>query len=130
VAVVGLGQAGVVALCAAALFDDRVAAAAAVDAPATLVTELAYAAGTRMGLLAPGLFRAGDVPQLAALCAPRPLLVSAGTDARGRRLTREQLAAAYAFTAGVYRLAAPAGRFRIHEETVPAEIARWLTAPA
>ncbi|HEX5270699.1 MAG TPA: acetylxylan esterase, partial [Gemmataceae bacterium] len=69
-AVVGIGQAGLVAVCAAALLDDRVSAAAVVDAPASYVTEQAYLDGTHMGLLAPGLLRVGDVPQLAALAAP------------------------------------------------------------
>jgi pimeloyl-ACP methyl ester carboxylesterase len=128
-AVVGIGQAGLVALVAAGLFDDRVAAAAAVEAPATLVTELAYGEGTRMGLLAPGLFRAGDVPQLAALCAPRRVVLAGGTSPQGRRLTGEQLKRAYAFTAGVYALTRAGGRLTVAEELTPADLAVRLAVP-
>jgi dienelactone hydrolase len=101
--VVGLGQAALVALCAAAA-DERVAAVAAVDGLTTLVTEQAYADGTRMGLLAPGLLRAGDVPHLAALAAPRRLAVSGGVTAEGRKQTEAQLREAFAFTRKVYGL--------------------------
>ncbi len=44
--VAGIGQAGLVAACAAALLDDRVSAAAMVDAPASYVTDQAYPEGT------------------------------------------------------------------------------------
>src|SRR5262249_32953528 len=125
-AVVGLGQAGVVALCAAGLFDDRVAGAAAVDAPATLVTELPYAPGTRMGLLAPGFLRAGDVPQVAALCAPRRLVIAGGANAQDRRLTADQLRTAYAFTSGVYRLQGAGSRLSIAADYRPEDLADHL----
>src|SRR5262245_7619991 len=65
-AVVGIGQAGIVALAAAALFPDRISAVATYSLPATLLTPRPYPDGTRMGLLAPGLFKVGDVPHLAA----------------------------------------------------------------
>jgi dienelactone hydrolase len=103
-AVVGLEQAGVVALCAAGLFDDRVTAAAAVDSPATLVTEHAYPAGWRMGLLAPGLLRLGDKPHLAALVAPRRLVLAGGVTAAGKKLIAAQHQTAYAFTRHIYGL--------------------------
>src|SRR5262249_42937070 len=78
-AVVGLGQAGIVALTAAALFPDRVTAVATINLPVTLLTTKAYPDGTRMGLLAPGLFKVGDVPHLAAMSAPRRLIVANAT---------------------------------------------------
>src|SRR5439155_22577993 len=90
-AVAGLGQAGVVALVAAGLLDDRVASAAALDAPATFVTETAYGKTTRMGVLAPGLLRVGDVPQLAALVAPRKLVISGGATPTGGHLREKAL---------------------------------------
>ncbi len=103
-AVVGIGQAGLVAVCAAGLLDDRVSAAATVDAPASYVTEQAYPVGTHMGLLAPGLLRVGDVPQLAALAAPRRLIVAGGVSSQGKALTEKALKEAYGFTASVYQL--------------------------
>jgi dienelactone hydrolase len=111
-ALLGLGQAGLVALCAAAL-DDRVAAAAVVDAPLTLVGETGYPSGTRMGLLAPGLLKVGDVPQLAALAAPRPLLVAG---------TRE-----LPFTQATYRLLGAGDRLRL--AATSEGLAGWLARP-
>jgi pimeloyl-ACP methyl ester carboxylesterase len=126
--VVGLGQAGVVALCAAALFEDRIASAAAVDAPATYVTEQAYAAGTRMGLLAPGILRVGDVPHLAALSAPRRLIVAGGVDPQGQKLTAKRLQEAYAFTSAVYRLHKKENLLAVTEEGQAADLALRLSS--
>src|SRR5216110_1825904 len=75
IAVVGLGPAGIVALCAAGLLDGKITAAAAIGAPATYITDQAYGSSMRMGLLAPGILHLGDVPQLAALAAPRRLAI-------------------------------------------------------
>jgi dienelactone hydrolase len=103
-AVVGLGQAGLVALCAAALFEDRVTSAAVLDAPVSYVTDEAYAPGTHMGLLAPGLLRAGDVAHLAALVAPRRLMIAGGVSPQGDRRTAAQIGETFGFTRGVYKL--------------------------
>jgi dienelactone hydrolase len=118
-AVVGIGQAGLVALCAAALFDDRVSAAATVDAPTTLVTEQAYPAGTHMGLLAPGLFRVGDVPQLAALAAPRRLIIAGGEE--------KSLKDAYRFTASVYKLYKAEAKLMVAATMKPEELVSGLS---
>ena len=77
VAVVGIGPAGVVALCAAAL-DERITRVATVGTLASYVIESPYE-GQRLGIMAPGILRdAGDIPHLAALIAPRSLIM-AGT---------------------------------------------------
>ena len=102
IAVVGLGQAGVVALLAGGMVADRFATAAAVDAPTTYLTTTAYPDGTRMGLLAPGLLKAGDIPHLAALNAPRKVVVAGGT-AAGKALEAKGVVEAFAFTRRVYR---------------------------
>lgn len=104
VALIGLGQAGVVAVTAAALAGERLASVAAVDSLASYVTAEPFAAGTRMGLLVPGLLTAGDVPHLAALRAPGKLLIVGGFTAAGKRLDARGLADAYAFTRKVYTL--------------------------
>jgi dienelactone hydrolase len=104
---VGLGPAGVVALCAAAAVRpaaDRPAAVAVVDMPASLVTTTAYPTDTPMGLLAPGLFEAGDVPHLAALVAPRTLIVAGGLSPQVKELEQKALEEAFAFTRTVYGL--------------------------
>jgi dienelactone hydrolase len=101
-AVVGLGQAGGVALTAAALLGERIASVAAVDSLVSYVTRTAYADGTRMGLLAPGILRVGDLPHLAALFAPRKLTLAGGVSPEGKKLDDKELTAAFAFTRKVY----------------------------
>jgi dienelactone hydrolase len=101
-AVIGIGQAGLVALAAAALFPERVTSVGAVDSPLSLVTERAYPEGTHMGVLVPGLLTAGDVPHLAALSAPRRLVVVGGTGPTGELATGRVIQDAFAFTRKVY----------------------------
>jgi dienelactone hydrolase len=125
-AVVGVGQAGMVAVCAAALLDDRIAAAALLDAPTTFVTEEAYGAGTRMGLLLPGILRVGDVAHLAAACAPRRLLVSGGITPQGAKVKEKELQEIYAFTAGVYKLLKKADRLTVAETVAANDLAATL----
>jgi dienelactone hydrolase len=125
-AVVGLGHAGLVALCAAALLDDRVGSAAAVGAPGSLVTASAYPKGTRMGLLAPGLLRVGDVPHLAALAMPRKLLLAAETDSVGKPLAGKALEEAFAFPRKVYKLGKVEERLTVRADATAGELARLL----
>lgn len=113
---VGIGQAGVVALVAGALLGDRLNAVVAVDAPTSFLAPAAYPAGTRMGLLAPGILRAGDVPQLAALCAPRRLGIMGGIDGAGKKLDVKGLREAFAFTRKIYGLMKAEDRLLIQGE--------------
>jgi dienelactone hydrolase len=115
-AVLGLGQAGVVALCAGGLLDDRVSATAAVGMPVTFVTTEAYGAGTRMGLLAPGILRVADVPHLAALAAPRKVLIAEGVTPQGKRLTEKQLLEAFHFTRSIFKTHKAEARLRLSVE--------------
>ncbi|MCC6418398.1 MAG: acetylxylan esterase [Gemmataceae bacterium] len=117
-AVVGVGQAGIVALCASALLDDRVTAAAALGTPVSYITDREYAPGTRMGLLAPGILRVADVPHLAALSAPRRLVIAEGVSPQGKRLAANALQEAFAFTRSIYRL------HRLEKRLTLAETAR------
>jgi pimeloyl-ACP methyl ester carboxylesterase len=125
--VIGVGQAGVVALCAAAT-DDRVHAIAAIDAPATLVTEEAYAPGMRMGLLAPNLFTIGDVPHLAALAAPRRLVLSGGVTPQGANLTEKDIKEAYRFASEAYHLYKATDKLTLLEGGKPEDVAALLIA--
>jgi dienelactone hydrolase len=113
--VTGFGAAGVIAVCAAGMLDDRVAGGAIVDTPVSYLTEGPYPAGFPMGLLAPGILRAGDIPQLAALLAPRRLVIASGVSSTGGRLGREPLREAYAYTAAIYRLHGAAGELHFSE---------------
>jgi pimeloyl-ACP methyl ester carboxylesterase len=126
-AVVGVGQAGLVAVCAAALLDDRVSAAAVVDAPASYVTDRPYPDGTHMGLLAPGLLRVGDVPQLAALSAPRRLVVAGGLSSQGKPLAEKALKEAYNFTTSVYKLHKAEAKLTVAATLKPEELAAALS---
>jgi dienelactone hydrolase len=74
---VGLSLGGRMAMYLAAL-DDRLCAAVASGALNTLRERLTSYAGCGSQFL-PGLFRAGDTPELFGLLAPRPLLLELGT---------------------------------------------------
>jgi dienelactone hydrolase len=102
--VVGIGHAGLVALCAAALYEDRVTSAGAIGAWASYATSEPYPAGTPMGILVPGILRAGDIPHLAALAAPRRLLIAEGRTSQNRALNEKGLREAFAFPRNVYRV--------------------------
>jgi pimeloyl-ACP methyl ester carboxylesterase len=123
-AVVGIGQAGVVALCAGGMLHDRVASVAALDAPVSYVTDQAYPKGTRMGLLAPGILRVADVPHLAALAAPRNLQIIGGVTPQGKALDEKGLKKAFAFTSAVY--AVHKARLKVAEKARPADVAASL----
>ena len=75
-----------------------------------------------MGLLAPGILRVGDVPHLAALAAPRRLLIAGGTAADGRKRTTAQLDEAFAFTRAAYRLAKAQDQLAVRAEATAGEL--------
>jgi cephalosporin-C deacetylase-like acetyl esterase len=123
---VGIGQAGIVALCAGALLEDRVATVAAVGSPASFVTTQAYPANTRMGLLAPGMLRVGDMPQLAALCAPRRLILAGGLDSQGKPMPEQALQQGFGFTRTIYRLHRAENRLTVTSSAETRELAPML----
>ncbi|MCA9115159.1 MAG: acetylxylan esterase, partial [Planctomycetaceae bacterium] len=101
--VIGQGAAGVIALCAAAL-DLRLAGAVTVDSLTTYVSAHPYEQ-QYLGLLANGILRdAGDIPHLASLVSPRPLVVAGGTTPAGKPADGKQLAEHYAYTQQAYKL--------------------------
>jgi pimeloyl-ACP methyl ester carboxylesterase len=104
VAVIGVGQAGIIALAAGALLGNRLWSVAAIDSPISYVTDQPFAAGMRMGLLAPGILKVGDVPHLAALAAPRKLQIIGGVKPQGGKAEGKELAEAFAFTKTIYGL--------------------------
>jgi cephalosporin-C deacetylase-like acetyl esterase len=103
VAIVGQGSAGVVALCAAAL-DQRITRVAADHPLASYVSEVPYE-NQRVGVMAPGILReVGDVQHLAALCAPRRVVISDAVGSNGRRLTVEETRSAFASAVRVWQI--------------------------
>jgi dienelactone hydrolase len=126
VAVVGFGQAGVIALCAAALFDDPITSVAAVDSLTSYVTDQAYATGTYMGLIAAGILKVGDIPHIAATTAPRKLVIAGGVSPQGKKLTEKELRDAYAYTSGMYKLLGADEKLTIKGEMEAGKIAEKL----
>lgn len=125
-AVVGIGQAGIVALAAAALFPDRISAVATYGSPVTLVTPRAYPDGTRMGLLAPGLFKIGDVSHLAAMSAPRRLIVANATDLNGKAMIERAAREAMSFPLKVYAAHKAGERITVVSDARPDDVAGRL----
>ena len=114
------------ALLAANFAPERLSAVVLVDSLVSYVTDGPYASGTRMGILAPGILKVGDIPHLAALVAPRPLQVAGGADAQGKKLAAKALATAFAFTSRIYRLNKAEERLKVLGEATPAEIVERL----
>ncbi len=100
--IVGIGPAALIALLAVTE-SDRPQTVILIDSMTTFVTDHPYAAGTPMGLLAPGILKAGDVPHLAGLVARRHLVIAGGMSPLGKKLNQKELEEAFKFTAGVYK---------------------------
>ena len=125
IAVIGVGPAGVVAICAAAL-DERITDVATLGTLASYVTEVPYE-DQRLGIMAPGILRdAGDVAHLAALLAPRRLVVAGGVNGAGQPLNTGSLREQFSFTRQVYEAAGAADNFTIVPEAEPTEMLRRL----
>ena len=101
--VAGIGPAGLVAVCSAAL-DRRITHVAAAGMLASFVTDEPYQ-GQRLGIMAPGILRqAGDVGHLAALVAPRKCVIAGGVTGGGKPVHAATLRAAFAFAQSAYRI--------------------------
>ncbi len=125
VAVIGVGPAGVVAVCAAAL-DARITDVATLGTLASYVTEVPYEE-QRLGILAPGILRdAGDIAHLAALIAPRRFVVAGGVNGAGQPLNTGSLREQFSFTRKVYDVTDAADNFAIVPEAEPTEMLRRL----
>jgi hypothetical protein len=79
-----------------------------------------------MGLLAPGLLKAGDVPHLAAAIAPRRLVVAGGLDAAGKALDQKGLEKAYALTTKTYVLLKAGKALTLKAEAKAADVVAAL----
>jgi cephalosporin-C deacetylase-like acetyl esterase len=121
----GVGPAGLVAVCTAAM-EPRISHVAALDMLASFVTDVPYE-GQRLGTMVPGILRdAGDVAHLAALVAPRRLIVGGGVAGSGRPLDPAALAAAFAFPRRVYEINDAAGEFQVLPDSEAAVIVQRL----
>jgi dienelactone hydrolase len=109
---VGVGAMGLPALLAAAL-DSRVAMIIVGGSPVSFVAEGDKPwSGIPMGLLAPNILDVGDVGQLAALVAPRPLVISSAADPEGGIASPDRIQRGFAFTRAVYKLLGASDQLR------------------
>lgn len=123
--VIGEGPAGLVALCAAAT-DKRITKAAAVGALASYVTDVPYE-GQRLGIIAPGILRhVGDVAHIAALAAPKRVVIAGGVNGAGKPLTAEQLRTAYAPAIKVWELEQASMALIVEEKLDPEKLIKSL----
>lgn len=112
VSVIGVGSAGVVSLCSAAL-DERITHAGAINALSSYVTAEPYR-NQRLGLMAPGILRdVGDIAQIAALIAPRPLTITGGVRGNGQEILGDDLAREFGFSRKIFTLLNASPKLRI-----------------
>lgn len=102
-AVIGQGPAGLVATAAAAL-DPRITHVAAAGSLASYVTAVPYEKQW-LGLMVPGILReVGDIAHLAALIAPRRLVIATPTAGNRRPLKAEEVGHTFDSTRRTYAL--------------------------
>ena len=125
--IIGLGPAGLVAL-GAAIYEPRIARVVMIDTLASFKSDVPYV-NQRMGIMAPRILRdAGDVPHLAALVAPRKLLISGAVTGGGEALPAAALGEQFAYTKKVYRLLGVEGHLTVTAPESAADLARRLLA--
>jgi hypothetical protein len=74
----------------------------------------------------PGIVGVGDVPQLAALMAPRRLVFADGVTPRGEKLKEKELTAALSFAADVYKVHRAADKLTVTAGQTAAELVAGL----
>ncbi|MFN3648468.1 MAG: alpha/beta hydrolase family protein [Armatimonadota bacterium] len=127
-ALVGWGEAGLAALLAAAL-DPEIAGVAAIEAPATYVTDRPPHA-VRMVAFQPDLLQVGDIPHLAALAAPRPVLLANPMRLYGAPVMPAELESLFAWPRELWGKLGAADRFTaktgLGSEALARQVAGWL----
>jgi len=125
VAVVGVGPAGLVALVAAAQ-DQRIKKLATVGTLASFVSDEPYRE-QRLGTLAPGMLRyVGDIGRLAALFAPRRLVVAGGVHGGGQELAPDELVRSFAYAGRIYELLSAEEELSVFVPASPADMIERL----
>ena len=123
--VVGVGPAGVVALCAAAL-DSRIQWVACVGVLTSYICDVPYE-GQRLGIMAPAIVRdVGDIQHLAALVAPRKMVIAGGVGGGGQEFDHGTLKEQFRFTKQIYSLEKAARSFVILPSTETADLLNAL----
>ena len=120
-ALIGVGPGGLVALVAAAT-DLRVTKVAAVGTLASFVSDEPFQ-GQRLGTIVPGIVKdVGDVAHLAALVAPRRVVIAGGVSGGGKPLDADRLRAAYRPAAHVWDLLGAEGGLTVLGGTDAGEV--------
>jgi len=122
--VAGWREGGLAAILAAAL-DDEIRGVAALEPPATFVSDVAPHQ-VRMVAFQPDLLTIGDVPHLAALSAPRPVLLADPVRLDGMSVPRSELDALYAWPRSVYEKLGRGDRFNARAGAEDAELAEMV----
>jgi dienelactone hydrolase len=99
--VLGVGPFGLVALLAGALSGPKVSRLGLLGPLLTFVGEGPWS-NLPMGIVAPNMLDVGDIGHLAALAAPRRLVVAGGVEPNGMQATPERLRECFTFTHKVY----------------------------
>lgn len=103
IVVIGQGPAGLVALSAGVL-DPRVSGVATLGSLASYVSDRPYK-NQRLGIIAPGILReVGDIAHMAALAAPKRLILADPVFGNGDSLTESQLKTQFEPTHALYSL--------------------------
>ncbi len=122
---IGKGRGALVALCTGAI-DPRVTKVIAIDMLSSYITEKPYA-HQAIGLMAPGILReVGDIAQIAALIAPKQLVIAGGVNGTGEALTLDQLRETYKDTSRAWELLGQKDGLTLLEKADPAEVLRVL----
>lgn len=122
----GLGPAALIAL-GTAIFDPRMARVVLVEPLASFKSDVPYA-NQRMGIIAPRILRdVGDVSHLAALVAPRRLVISGAVSGGGDPLAAEALREQFAYTQKIYRLHGVEAHLTVTTSEKPEDLVRRLS---
>lgn len=128
VTLVGSGPAGVVALCAAAL-EPRISRVVTVNTLASYLSEEPFF-GQRLGIMAPGILRdVGDLQHIAALIAPRRLIIVGGVTGGNQPLDEASLKNRFNFTRSIYSITKSDAALTILNSGNPEAILEALVQP-
>jgi len=124
--IIGAGPAALVAL-ASAIVDPRMTRVVLVEPLASFQSDVPYI-NQRLGIMAPRILRdVGDVPHLAALVAPRKLLISGGVTGGGEALAADRLREQFAYTQKIYRLHGVEAHLTVTLGEKPEDLVRRLS---
>jgi cephalosporin-C deacetylase-like acetyl esterase len=127
IAIAGIGPAGILAL-SAAVIDERITRVITSGTITTFITDAPYE-GQRLGIIVPGLLKVlGDVADLAALIAPRPLLISGGVRPNGDAVAPASVRETFEPTAQRYDAFSHHNRLHFAKHTDNTTLARFLSS--